>query len=214
MRSVAPKGGGCGEESPPMYSGVPLRSRRFGAVRASLRPTEEASRFTHRVMLDSCHIPGYPDPRCIGGRGISILYLELLLKDRGCPVDVLQPMPRGAHRQKVRADLREEVAREWNPRGLRERCGPEPARDPADLHGVWHHVVGSTRLDALSSVVWPPPVLSDLDRGFGIAPDLRMARVVVGASGLFYPVESFILQCRGAPTRLSDGERLIVVRHQ
>ena len=93
-----------------MYSGLPLRSRRFGAVRASLRPKEEASRFIHRVTLDSCHIPGYPDPCCIGGRGISILYLELLLKDRGCPVDILHPVPRGAHCEKVRADLREEVA--------------------------------------------------------------------------------------------------------
>ena len=60
--------------------------------------------------MDSSDVPGYPDPSCIGARGITILYLELLLKDRGGPVDVLQPMPRGAHRQKVRADLREEVA--------------------------------------------------------------------------------------------------------
>src|SRR5215210_4519094 len=116
---------------------------------------------------------------------MTILYLELSLKERGGPVDVLQPMPRGAHRQKVCADLREEVAREWNSCGFRERCGPEPACNPADLHGVWHHVVGGTHLNALGCVVWPPPVLSDLNGGLGIMPDLRMARVVVGASRLF-----------------------------
>src|ERR671913_879838 len=107
---------------------------------------------------------------------MTILYLERLLEDRGGPVDVLQPMPRRTHRQKVHADLREEVAREWSPCGLRERCGPEPARNPAYLHGVWHHVVGGTSLDALGRVVRPPPVLSDLNGGLGIAPDLRMAR--------------------------------------
>ena len=41
---------------------------------------------------------------------MTILYLERLLKDRGGPVDVLKSMPRGAHRQKVCADLWEEVA--------------------------------------------------------------------------------------------------------
>src|SRR5215212_5691540 len=135
---------------------------------------------------------------------MSILYLQRLLEDRVGPVDVLQPMPRGAHRQKVRADLREEVARERNSCGLRERCGPNPARNAPDLHGVWHHVVGGTHFDALSRVVRPPPILSDLDGGLGIAPDLRMARVVVGASRLFYPVGPFVIQRRGAPTRLSD----------
>src|ERR671921_2707599 len=94
----------------PYVPGTPPSFSKFGAVRASLRPKEEASRFTHRVTLDSCHIPGYPDPRCIVSRGISILYLELLLKDRGCPVDILHPVPRGAHCEKVHADLREEVA--------------------------------------------------------------------------------------------------------
>src|SRR5215211_8524808 len=107
-------------------------------------------------------------------------------------------MPRGAHRKKVRTDLREEVAREGNPCGLRERCGPKPACYPADLHGIWHHVVGCAHLYALGRVVRPPPVLSDLDGGLGIAPDLGMAGVVVRACRLFYPIESFVLQCHSA----------------
>ena len=73
-------------------------------------PTQEASRLTHRVTLDSSHVPGYPDSRCSWDRGITILYLELLLKDRGGPIDILQPVPRGAHSQKVYANLWEEVA--------------------------------------------------------------------------------------------------------
>ena len=43
------------------------------------------------------------------GPGITIIYLEWLLEDRVGPVHVLQPMSRGTHRKKVRADLREEV---------------------------------------------------------------------------------------------------------
>src|SRR5215208_5240077 len=180
---------------------------------ATLCPTFKTSWFTHRVALDGCLVPGYPYLRRVGGRGITVLYLEWILKDRSGPVDVLQPMPRGADRQKVRTDLREEVAREWDYCGLRERCGPEPARNPPDLHGVWHHVVGGTSLDALGSIVRPPPVLSNLNRGLAVAPDSRMARVVVGAGRLFYPVEPFAFQCRGAPARLRDRQRLVVVGH-
>ncbi len=65
---------------------------------------------THRVVPDSLLIPGYADPRFIWGRGVTILYLGRLLEDRVGPVDIFQPVPRGAHREKVRADLWEEVA--------------------------------------------------------------------------------------------------------
>src|SRR5215208_1794929 len=92
---------------------------------ATLCPTFKTSWFTHWVALDGCLVPGYPYPRRVGGRGITVLYLEWILKDRSGPVDVLQPMLRGADRQKVHTNLREEVARERDSCGLRERCGPE-----------------------------------------------------------------------------------------
>lgn len=76
-------------------------------------------------------------------------------KDGSRQVEVLQPVASRGDGEEVRADLREEVARDWHPAGLGQGCRAQLANDAADLHDVWHREVRGPGLQAFGHVMRP-----------------------------------------------------------
>jgi hypothetical protein len=96
---------------------------------------------------------------------------------------------------------------------LRERRGPEPARDTANLHHIGHNQVRCASRDGVLHVQRSPPVLSALNGGAGLARDQRMPGVVVSERWFFNPRKAFSIEDSQSLDRLCRSEALVVVHH-
>ena len=110
-------------------------------------------------------------------------------------------------------DLGPQVVRQPDAPGLRERRRTQPAGDAADLHHVGHHVVGRVGVDRVLHVERSPPVLAALDRGFGLARDLRVARIVVRKRRLLDPRQTLAVEHAHPLHRVGGRQALVVIDH-